>query len=128
MSQTLDVNVDLLDRQVLDSNQVPVCKVDDVLFERGEDGRWRIAAINVGGAALGPRLGGGIGRSIAGMDARLRMTSEVARLPWWLVLRVGSDIRLSVPQGCVPDDMSPLEAWLRTHIISAIPGSRHASG
>lgn len=128
MTGTLDVNVDLLDRQVVDSDGLPVCKADDIVFERGSDGRWRITAICVGAAALGPRLRGRIGASLSGLDARLRMTTHITRLPWGLVLRVGSDIRLSVPQGSVPDDMSPLEGWLRTHIISAIPGSRHASG
>ncbi|MEI2641351.1 MAG: hypothetical protein V9G10_03210 [Candidatus Nanopelagicales bacterium] len=66
----LDVNVDLLDRQVVDSEDVPLCKVDDLRFERGEDGRWRVSEILVGPGALGDRFQGRLGAVLTGIHRR----------------------------------------------------------
>ena len=125
----LDVNVDLLDRQVVDSEDVPLCKVDDLRFERGEDGRWRVSEILVGPGALGDRFRGQLGAVLTGIHRRMRGLSEPRPpgIEWRNVLRLDSDVRLSVPRDGLSSDLDPLEQWLRDHIVERIPGSRHAS-
>lgn len=129
-SHVLDLNADLLDRQVVDSADVPVCKVDDLELTCDESGRWVVSAILVGAAALGPRFQGPFGATLAGLARRWRGQPQPAppRIPWRDVARVGSDVRLAVPGEALPDDLSALETWLRSHVLARIPGSRHASG
>lgn len=128
--RTLDLNVALLDRQVVDSDGVPVCKVDDVVLERDEDGDWRPTEVLLGPGALGPRLGGRLGATLSGLHRRLRGLPEPAppRIPWRAVSEIGSDVRLGLPLAMLPPDLTPLEDWLREHVIARIPGSRHESG
>lgn len=128
--QYLDINTDLLDKQVVDSSGLPVCKADDLLLEPGEDGTWRAAGILVGGGALGPRLGGRLGATMTGIHRRFRGRAQPSppAIPWRDVLRIDSEVRLSVPREALPPELFPLELWLREHVLARIPGSRHASG
>lgn len=121
----IDLNADLLDRQVVDSEDVPVCKVDDLELEQ-EQGSWRVSAILAGPGALGPRLGA----TLTGIHRRMRGLQEPGppAIPWREVVRFGSDVRLSVPRDGLSADLDPLEHWLRVHVIGRIPGSRRASG
>lgn len=128
--RTLDINAGLLDRQVVDADDVPVCKVDDLLLEQDEEGNWRPVAILLGPGALGPRLGGRLGATLSGIHRRMRgqQEPEPPRIPWRLVSGIGSDVRLGLPLAMLPADLTPLEDWLRDHVVARIPGSRHASG
>lgn len=126
----VDLNTDVLDRQVVDSEGVPVCKVDDLRFERGDDGRWRVSEILIGPGAMGDRFRGRLGATLTGIHRRLRGLTRPRPpgIPWHAVIRLGSDVRLSVPRDGLPADLDPLEQWLRAHVIDRIPGSGHASG
>jgi sporulation protein YlmC with PRC-barrel domain len=57
----LDAALNLLDRQVLDSEGQMVCNVDDLELTEDADGRLAVTGILVGPAALWPRLSGVLG-------------------------------------------------------------------
>ena len=65
----LFVGFDLLDRQILDRDGQDVGKVDDVEFGLDEHGVPYLTALLVGPHALGPRLGGWLGRLVSGVAA-----------------------------------------------------------
>ena len=117
--------LDLLDRQVLDRDGEPVGKVDDVELELDTDGAPYVSALLVGQQALGRRIGGWLGRSIEGIARRLAPTPGPIRIPYDLVAKVHCAVDLSVRRELLTDP--PLEAWLRDHLISRIPGARHES-
>jgi sporulation protein YlmC with PRC-barrel domain len=121
------IGFDLLDRQILDSTGEPVGKVDDVELDRGADGTLYVAALLVGQKALGVRIGGRLGRWIAGAARRLSYDYDQGpiRIPFDLVAEVGSAITLSVRRELLPDPA--LEAWLGDHLIDRIPGASDAS-
>jgi hypothetical protein len=123
--RTLDLNLHLLDRQVIDRDDKLVCKVDDVEFERGVDGNLYVAAILVGPRALGGRVGGRLGRWMRGIAQRLS-TGEIPRIDMSLVSEIGSAIKLGASRKDL--DTAPLEDWIRDKVISRIPGSHHESG
>ncbi|MFE4541616.1 hypothetical protein [Arthrobacter sp. NPDC056727] len=120
--QTLDAQLHLLDRQVLDSDGVPVTTVDDLEF--GAPGGGDISAGAVipegtpapvltallTGPVLGTRIFGGRPPS-----------SRLIRIPWKDVADVGVVVRLGVSgQGL---DADWVERWIRDKIITRIPGS-----
>jgi hypothetical protein len=75
---------------------------------------------------LGERIGGWVGRLMAGVARRLHPTDgEALRIPFEDVDRIGSDISLRVSERDLAD--RPLESWLADKVIGRIPGARNAS-
>lgn len=122
--RVIDLNLHLLDRQVIDRDDRLVCKVDDLEFERGEDGALYVARILVGPRALGRRLGGRLGVWVRSIGERLS-TSPVPIIDFALVEDIGSAITLAASRDDL--EVTALEDWVREHFISRVPGSRHAS-
>ena len=113
---------DLLDRQIVDRDGVPVGKVDDV--ELSDDSRY-VTALLTGQQALGPRFGGVLGRWITATAVRLDVHGAgPRRIPYALVDRVDSAVHLSVHQELLTP--AALEAWLDEHVIGRIPGASDA--
>jgi hypothetical protein len=120
----LDLDLHLLDRQVVDRDDKLVCKVDDLEFDRGENGALYVAAILVGPRALGKRIGGRLGRWFVSIVERLS-TEEMKRIDFAIVDDIGSAIKLAASR----DDLkvAPLDDWVDKYVIARIPGSHHAS-
>jgi hypothetical protein len=121
--RVLDLNLHVLDRQVVDRDGRFVCKVDDLEFERGADGAVYVAKILVGPRALGPRLGGRLGVWVRAIAERLS-TEPLATIDFAVVEEIDSAVKLSASLDDLP--VAPLEDWVRDHIVSRVPGSRHA--
>ncbi|WP_199512530.1 hypothetical protein [Nucisporomicrobium flavum] len=118
---------DLLDRQIIDCDGQPVGKVDDVELGYDADGAPRISALLTGQRALGRRIGGRLGRWIAGPALRLAGPRDDGplRIDIAHVGAIGSAIDLIVSRDELPEPA--LETWLRDHLIGRIPGAGHES-
>jgi sporulation protein YlmC with PRC-barrel domain len=125
--RVLDVHLHLLDRQVVDPDGRFLCKVDDLELELDESGRPYVTAILFGPRALGPRLGGRLGRWVTAIARRLAdgQDEQPRRIDFALVSEIGSAVSITRRRRDL--DVAPLERWVDTHIISRIPGSGHAS-
>ena len=117
----LDVQLNLLDRQLVDTDGALVGKVDDLELTLDEQGRPHVTAILVGPRALGPRLGGRLGRWLAAAATRLAGDPEPPRLDFAHVVDIGSAITVTSGPGAA------LEEWTDEHLIGRIPGNGHAS-
>ncbi|AMB41618.1 MULTISPECIES: hypothetical protein [Paenarthrobacter] len=115
----LDAQLHLLDRQVLDIDDVPVTTVDDIELSGpepyqpippGTDPPVITALLT--GPVLGTRIFGGRPPS-----------SRLIRIPWDVVSGVGTVISVGVRSDSL--DASWVERWLRNHVIGRIPGGRH---
>lgn len=124
--RVIHMSLDLLDRQILDCNDEPVGKVDDVELTDPADGPPRLSALLLGPQAYGQRLGGRLGTWIASTAVRLAGTDAPIRIPIELVDDIGVAIRLKVPVDDV-DRAERLDDWLRLHLIGRIPGAGSAS-
>jgi hypothetical protein len=122
--RVIDLNPHLLDRQVQDRDRKMVCKVDDLEFERAADGSLYVAKILIGPRALARRLGGRLGVWVRSIAERLG-TDPMPSIDMRLVEDIGSAITLSASRADL--NVAPLEDWVREHIVSRVPGSRHAS-
>jgi sporulation protein YlmC with PRC-barrel domain len=118
----------LLDRQIVDRDGLLVGKVDDVEFAADDDGVPYLAALLTGQGALGRRIGGPVGRLLVAAANWFAEAPPVrpTRIPYGLVERVESAVRLRVRLAELP--ASPVEVWLRRHLIDRIPGSDRAGG
>jgi sporulation protein YlmC with PRC-barrel domain len=124
----LDLGLHLLDRQVVEVHEQPVCNVDDVELDV-VDGVLQVTALLTGLGALGPRYGGTLGRVVTGIHRRATLSDRAdpppLRIPWELVDHVGSDVRLVVPLSEL--HVTPLEDWVRDHLLRYIPGAGDAN-
>lgn len=114
----LDAQLHLLDRQVLDADDVPVTTVDDlelsdVPFDTDLDGVEPPVIENLlSGAVLGTRIFGG--RPPA---------KRWHRIPWATITELGTAVRLDTAAETL--EVGWPERWVRDHIIARIPGGRH---
>ena len=120
----LFLGFDLLDRQILDSDGLPVGNVDDVELAVDTDGSLSVTALLVGAQAWGARLGGRLGDTVSGLASRLQMRtpSGPIRIPMDIVRETSAAITLSVSRDLLVEP--ELESWLREHFIAHIPGSK----
>ncbi|MFG1660113.1 hypothetical protein ACGFIY_26600 [Micromonospora chersina] len=118
----------LLDRQIVDVDGRLVGRVDDIAFAVDEEGYPYVDCLLTGQAALGLRIGGRIGRILTAVADRF--TDDPPAPPLRVLLtqvdRVDSVVRLRCPAADLPP--SPVESWLRRHLIDRIPGADRASG
>jgi hypothetical protein len=117
--RTLDAQLHLMDRQVLDNDGVPVTTVDDLELSGPElDSELPpgtpppVLTALLTGPVLGTRIFGGRPPS-----------SRLIRIPWTDVADVGVVLRLGVRGDNL--DASWVERWIRDKIIARIPGGRH---
>ena len=123
-----DLALHLLDRQVVDTDGRAVCKVDDLEFTVPDDGSAPyVSAILCGPAALGPRLGGLLGRwlvastHIFGRSANDRL----GRIGMELVADLGTAITVARSRRDL--GVHENEDRAREYLVERIPGACHES-
>src|SRR5689334_17318137 len=99
------IGFDLLDRQILDRDGRPVGKVDDVELTYDADGTPYISALLIGQQALGQRIGGVLGRWIAGTARKLAdpPDKKPIRIGFEQVASINSAVNLSVRRELLPE-------------------------
>ncbi|WP_341720433.1 hypothetical protein QQG74_12390 [Micromonospora sp. FIMYZ51] len=124
----IEVSRELLDRQLVDRHGRLIGKVDDVEFARDAEGNLYLRTLLSGPGALGLRVGGRLGRMLVLTAERFVTDRPLAplRIPYSLVARVDSAVWLRIRADELPT--SPVEDWLRHHLIDRIPGAGRASG
>jgi sporulation protein YlmC with PRC-barrel domain len=118
-----DLALHLLDRQIVDTDDEAVGKVDDV--EISDDGY--VTALLVGPQALAGRLGGLLGQWIAFLSEGISRssTAEPARVGMDLVTDLGTTIRVARSRQALGAHRN--EDRVREYVIGRIPGADHAS-
>lgn len=119
----LDVLLSLFDRQVLDAEDAPIGKVDDVELGHRADGRLMLEALLLGPDALTLRFGEPSARWSHAIWARLRTpnTPAPARIALGALTRLDGAVHVAVRAEQVGND--GLERWVRRHLIGKLPGS-----
>lgn len=132
--RVLDARLHLLDRQVLDVDDVPVTTVDDLELEPVGPG----GTGSTGGPAgtVGPTDASPVGRTVVvtavltGPVLATRVlggrppSDRWVRVAWRHVVDVGTALRLGVPGETL--DATWTERWVRDHVVGRIPGGRRA--
>jgi len=116
--RVLDAGLELLDRQILDPEGVPVTTVDDLELATPDDlahldpEKPPVVQALLTGPVLMTRIFGG----------RLP-DSRFLRIPWKVVAGIETVVKVGVAADSL--DASWTERWMRDHVIARIPGGRH---
>lgn len=126
-----DAGLHLLDRQIVDRDGALVAKVDDLELAQRADGRIAVSALLVGPGALGPRIGGRLGRWTVAVWRRLRPDADPSpsRIDAELVSGTESTVHLGAGLADLQRadaHIEGFERWMRQHVIDRIPGAGHA--
>jgi len=111
----LEMARQVLDRQVVDANNVPCGKVDDLQLEGGAGKQLRIIAILIGHGAAADRL-----PELAKLILRKVMGKRTVSVPWREVTVITNRIKLGKTARELKLDESRSAAF---KIISALPGA-----
>jgi len=129
----LDAALHLLDRQVVDSEEMMVCNVDDLELIEDGDGTLAVTGLLVGPAALVPRFSGRTGRWLRETWVNLGVQYADRDVPLHLgldlVSAVGSEVRLRVPRQGLLDKQPTAGPGVRQRRMSDLVGmSVHQGG
>lgn len=117
--RVLDAQLHLLDRTVLDRDDVPVTTVDaleitdielDTPIEPGS--KPPVITALLSGPVLATRIFGG-----------RPPRSRLERIPWSDITDIGTVLKLGVAGDSL--DLTWIERWMRDKVIARIPGGRH---
>jgi hypothetical protein len=125
--RTRDLALHLLDRQVVDTAGRAVGNVDDVELAVPEDGSPPyVVALLTGPQALGPRLGGLLGRWVVFLSQSIARGShdQPGRIGAELITNLGAQI--TVARSRQELGVHANEDRVRTYLIDRIPGARDA--
>jgi hypothetical protein len=129
MSEELSARIVLLDNQIVDSDGLPIGRVDDLEISPSARGcRPRVTALLTGSEALGGRLNGGIGRTISAISGRIRSPSQEhgpTRLDPSLIDELEPRLKLKRPLRQL-EGVAGLERWLSENVIQRLPGGGDA--
>ncbi|MBO3751174.1 hypothetical protein J5X84_34305 [Streptosporangiaceae bacterium NEAU-GS5] len=118
-ARVLHAHLHLMDRQVVrEVDGRLLCKVDDL--ELADRANPYVKSILAGPLALGPRIGGWLGRLMVGATELLRPEEDPG--PYRIRMHLVSNIGSAITVGGDPEPLA-LERWVRDHIIGPIPGS-----
>jgi len=119
----MDLLREILDKQVVDREQVKIGKVDGLVAELRQGRPPRIVAVEFGSITLARRLGTRPGRWMARLAARLggKRHAEPHRIAWKKVRDIGIDIEFDIDGRRTA--IFDWQDWLRDHVIGRIPGA-----
>lgn len=125
MTRRYSMRLDLIDEQLLDSDDLPFGRVEDVelTFHDGEPPT--IDVVLTGQEAFGQRIGGITGGLLANMADRLR-DREHERGPVAIECAAIQHVDEHVHVNRRLEELrhvAGLEHWLAQHVVEAIPGS-----
>jgi hypothetical protein len=121
-----DAGLHLLDRQIVDHEDLPVANVDDIELLERADGRLAVSALLTGPGALGPRTPGRLGSWTVAVWRRLRPDPDPrpGRIEARLVTHTDSAVHVSARARDLSVD--GFEQWARAQVIEKIPGAGRA--
>ncbi len=125
MTDELSLRFDFLDQQIVDADGLPLGRVEDVELAQAGRAAPRITAVLTGIEALGERMDGALGASLARVAARLRPPASdegATRIDPDLIESAGPKVELRVGHDELPH-VAAVERWLSERLVSRIPGA-----
>lgn len=113
---------DVLDKKLLDREEVPLGRVDGLIMHAGERSQPRITHIAIGGSTLWGRVHPAFGRLARRMSRWWgpKLEKDVT-VSWSRVKTIGRDIKLDVE--AKSSGAIDWELWIAQHVIERIPAS-----
>lgn len=122
----MDIIRDVLDNQLVDSNQRKLGKVDGIVMELRDGEPPRLTYLETGMTTLARRIHPRLGRWVAAIENSWGAKhSEPFRIPLSKVRDVGIDVEVEIEAEATP--ALAYEKWLREQIIERIPGAEHGN-
>ncbi|AZO36819.1 hypothetical protein EOA27_03425 [Mesorhizobium sp. M2A.F.Ca.ET.037.01.1.1] len=114
---------DILDKQVVDREQVKIGKVDSIVAELTPGKQPSVSAVELGSIALARRLGSAPARWTAKLAARLsgKQQARPHRIAWDKVRDIGVDLEFEIDVRRTR--IFAWQDWLREHVVGRIPGA-----
>jgi hypothetical protein len=123
LTDALELARDVLDKQVVDRDDVRMGRVDGLLLELRDGRPPRVEAIEMGGVVLAARIHPWLARWVDGWRRRFKVRkTAVYRIPWSAVLEIDA-YQIKVDVAALDTPNFDWERWLQDHVIAHIPAA-----
>lgn len=123
LTDDLELARDVLDKQVVDRDEIKMGRVDGLVLELRDGKPPRIDSIEMGGVVLAERIHPRLARWVDGWRRRLKVRkTAVYRVPWSAVQEI-TPYHIKVDVAALETPAFDWERWLRDHVIAHIPAA-----
>jgi hypothetical protein len=119
----MDIVREVLDKRLLDRDDMIVGRVDGLILTIEGNGQPRVTELSAGGPALFARVGkwaAALAKFLGGIWGPRRRSP--VRISWADIDHFGRDVKLKI--SCRETKLMAWEDWIDEHIIMKIPGSK----
>jgi sporulation protein YlmC with PRC-barrel domain len=118
----LDLVRDVLDKQLLGSDQERMGKVDGIVLSLREGQPPRVAFLETGPQVLARRVSRRLAETIERLERRWGIRQGPTRIPWEKVRTTGTDVEVDFD--AKKSSAFAWERWLRDNVVKKIPGTK----
>jgi hypothetical protein len=123
LTDDLELGRDVLDKQVVDREEIKMGRVDGLVLELREGKPPRIDSIEMGGVVLAARIHPRLARWVDGWRRRFNVRkTAVYRVPWSAVLEI-DEYQIKIDVAALDTPNFAWEHWLQDHVIAHIPAA-----
>jgi len=118
----MDLVRDVLDKQLLGSDDERMGKVDGIVLSLRPGQPPRVAFLETGPSVLARRLGRRLGGWVESLERRCRIREGPLRIEWSRVRSTGVEVKVEVEAR--KSNAFAFERWLRERVIRRMPGGK----
>jgi hypothetical protein len=123
MHEEVDIMRDLLDKQLVDSDETKMGRADGIVLEVDGNKQPRIDHLELGFVVLARRLGPRAEKWFTAMRKRWSVRKSARQIVPWSKVADVTDIEIKLDLKAMETPAFDWERWLRDRIVAKIPGS-----
>jgi hypothetical protein len=122
MKEELEIIRDLLDKQLIDTDETKMGRADGIVLQVDGDEQPRIDYLELGFIVLARRLGPRAEKWFAALQKRWSVRKSARQIVSWSKVLEVSDSEIKLDLKALETPALDWERWLRDHIVARIPG------
>ena len=122
MKEEIEIVRDLLDKQLVDTDETKMGRVDGIVLQVDGDEQPRVDHLELGFVVLARRLGPRVEKWFSALRSRWSVRKSARQIVSWAKVLEVSDSEIKLDLKALGTPAFDWEVWLRDRIVARIPG------